>query len=98
MDNSRAVYLQSAIADLSKKIQLVSQLYNSKEFDGILYIAGKDVNTQVFFSGGLELDQDIPELREFFNGYGARMIAERMNLQVKLDSMDEGYLPNNINV
>lgn len=98
METSRATYLQSTIADLSAKIKIVSQLYNSKDFDGILYIAGKDVNTQVFFSGGIELDQDIPELKDFFNMYGARMIAERMTLQSELKELLQAEdLPNNIN-
>lgn len=102
---NRTVYLRSRISDLSKNILLVSQLYNSREYDGILYFAGKDVNTQVFFSGGLELGHDDAELREFFNSYGARMIAERIELQSELTAIlvQEDYIkrdgdyPNNIN-
>lgn len=80
--------LRAEIDILDKKIAIASRIYNSKDFKGSMLITATNRNEPKTFSEIIPLSSDIPELRELFNQWGARMIGEKLIKKEELRELE----------
>ncbi len=89
MTNTKATLL-AQLAAISRRITQLSQCFSSKEFSVAIAAIGFDVNTEELFDHSFIIDFHDQEITTFFEQYCTRLCAERIRLQIALNTIDEG--------
>lgn len=78
------------LASLTRRISQLSQAFNSKEFTVLLSVVGIDNNTGNLYDHSFVVDSHDKEMITFFEQYCTRLAADRINLQIALNKLEQG--------